>query len=252
MNSCIYNGVVIHTRFKPVRHFLKYNTFSLLIDLDELEQLDKKNLIFSYNKFNIFSFYNNDHGNRDGKSLKVWVFENLKKFNIHTNINKVKLLCYPRVFGYVFNPLSVFYCYENNLLKAVFYEVKNTFNEQHTYIFKVNDSQKLNQKCRKKFYVSPFMDMETFYNFKILNPNETLSISIKQTDLEGTILTAVQTGKKKEFTFKQLLLNFFKYPLMTIKIITAIHFEALLLWKKGARYRKREKKIKINLSFEEN
>tara|TARA_Y100001970_G_scaffold91432_1_gene115316 strand:- start:2282 stop:3040 length:759 start_codon:yes stop_codon:yes gene_type:complete len=252
MNSCIYNGVVIHTRFKPVRHFLKYNTFSLLIDLDELEQLDKKNLIFSYNKFNIFSFYNNDHGNRDGKSLKVWVFENLKKFNIHTNINKVKLLCYPRVFGYVFNPLSVFYCYENNLLKAVFYEVKNTFNEQHTYIFKVNESQKLNQKCRKKFYVSPFMDMETFYNFKILNPNETLSISIKQTDLEGTILTAVQTGKKKEFTFKQLLLNFFKYPLMTIKIITAIHFEALLLWKKGARYRKREKKIKINLSFEEN
>ncbi len=252
MNSCIYNGVVTHTRFKPVRHFLKYNTFSLLIDLDELEQLDKKNLIFSYNKFNIFSFYNNDHGNRDGKSLKVWVFENLKKFNIHTNINKVKLLCYPRVFGYVFNPLSVFYCYENNLLKAVFYEVKNTFNEQHTYIFKVNESQKLNQKCRKKFYVSPFMDMETFYNFKILNPNETLSISIKQTDLEGTILTAVQTGKKKEFTFKQLLLNFFKYPLMTIKIITAIHFEALLLWKKGARYRKREKKIKINLSFEEN
>ena len=252
MNSCIYNGVVIHTRFKPVRHFLKYNTFSLLIDLDELEQLDKKNLIFSYNKFNIFSFYNNDHGNRDGKSLKVWVFENLKKFNIHTNINKVKLLCYPRVFGYVFNPLSVFYCYENNLLKAVFYEVKTTFNEQHTYIFKVNESQKLNQKCRKKFYVSPFMDMETFYNFKILNPNETLSISIKQTDLEGTILTAVQTGKKKEFTFKQLLLNFFKYPLMTIKIITAIHFEALLLWKKGARYRKREKKIKINLSFEEN
>ena len=252
MNSCIYNGVVTHTRFKPVRHFLKYNTFSLLIDLDELEQLDKKNLIFSYNKFNIFSFYNNDHGNRDGKSLKVWVFGNLKKFNIHTNINKVKLLCYPRVFGYVFNPLSVFYCYENNLLKAVFYEVKNTFNEQHTYIFKVNESQKLNQKCRKKFYVSPFMDMETFYNFKILNPNETLSISIKQTDLEGTILTAVQTGKKKEFTFKQLLLNFFKYPLMTIKIITAIHFEALLLWKKGARYRKREKKIKINLSFEEN
>ncbi len=252
MNSCIYNGVVTHTRFKPVRHFLKYNTFSLLIDLDELEQLDKKNLIFSYNKFNIFSFYNNDHGNRDGKSLKVWVFENLKKFNIHTNINKVKLLCYPRVFGYVFNPLSVFYCYENNLLKAVFYEVKNTFNEQHTYIFKVNDSQKLNQKCRKKFYVSPFMDMETFYNFKILCPNEKLSISIKQTDLDGTILTAVQTGEKKEFTFKQLLVNFFKYPLMTIKIISAIHFEALLLWKKGAKYRKREKKIKINLSFEEN
>ena len=252
MNSCIYNGEVSHTRFKPVKHFLKYKTFSLFIDLDEINKLDKSIPIFSINNFNVFSFYNKDHGERDGKPLKNWVIKNLKKFKVKININKIKLLCYPRIFGYVFNPLSIFYCYENDLLKAVFYEVKNTFNEQHTYIFKVNESQKLNQKCRKKFYVSPFMDMETFYNFKILCPNEKLSISIKQTDLEGTILTAVQTGKKKEFTFKQLLLNFFKYPLMTIKIITAIHFEALLLWKKGARYRKREKKIKINLSFEEN
>ncbi len=252
INSCIYNGKVTHTRFKPVRHFLKYNTFSFLIDLDELEQLDKKISIFSFNKFNIFSFYNKDHGNRDGKSLKAWVLENLKKFNIHININKVKLLCYPRIFGYVFNPLSIFYCYENNVLKVIFYEVKNTFNEQHTYIFEVKDAEKLNQKCKKKFYVSPFMDMETFYNFEIFNPNEKLSVFIKQTDTEGAILTAVQTGYKKEFTLKQLLINLLKYPLMTLKIITAIHFEALLLWKKGAKYRKRDKKIKINLSFEEN
>ena len=252
MNSCIYNGEVTHTRFKPVRHFLKYKTFSLLIDLDEINILDKSIGIFSHNKFNIFSFYDKDHGDRDGGNLKDWVISNLKKFQIKENITNIKLLCYPRILGYVFNPLSIFYCYEKDKLVAIFYEVKNTFNEQHTYIFKIKNNEEIIQKCRKKFYVSPFMDMETFYNFKLLNPNDKLSVFIKQTDADGTILTATQTGDKKEFSFKQLAINFLKYPLMTIKIISSIHYEALLLWKKGAIYRKREVKLKNNLSFEEN
>ena len=252
MNSCIYNGEVTHTRFKPIRHFLKYKTFSLLIDLDEVNLLDKSISIFSHNKFNIFSFYDKDHGDRDGGNLKDWIISNLKKFQIKENITKIKVLCYPRILGYVFNPLSVFYCYEKDKLTAIFYEVKNTFNEQHTYIFKIKKNEKIIQKCRKKFYVSPFMDMETYYNFKLLNPNDKLSVLIKQTDADGTILTATQTGDKKEFSFKQLAINFLKYPLMTIKIIGSIHYEALLLWKKGAIYRKREVKLKNNLSFEEN
>ena len=251
MNSCIYNGEVNHTRFKPVKHFLNYKTFSLFIDLDEIEQLDKSISIFSHNKFNIFSFYNKDHGDRDGSCLKKWVISNLKKYKIEGNISKIKILCYPRIFGYVFNPLSIFYCYENEKLKSIFYEVKNTFNEQHTYIFKIKDGEEIKQKCKKKFYVSPFMDMETFYNFKLINPNQRLSVMIKQTDAEGTVLTATQTGDKKEFNFKQLLINFFRYPLMTLKIISSIHFEALLLWKKGAIYRKRDKKVFNNLSYEE-
>ena len=251
MNSCIYNGEVNHTRFKPVKHFLNYKTFSLFIDLDEIEQLDKSISIFSHNKFNIFSFYNKDHGDRDGNCLKKWVISNLKKYKIEGNISKIKILCYPRIFGYVFNPLSIFYCYENEKLKSIFYEVKNTFNEQHTYIFKIKDGEEIKQKCKKKFYVSPFMDMETFYNFKLIDPNQRLSVMIKQTDAEGTVLTATQTGYKKEFNFKQLLINFFKYPLMTLKIISSIHFEALLLWKKGAIYRKRDKKVFNNLSYEE-
>ena len=95
------------------------------------------------------------------------------------------------------------------------------------------------------------MDMETYYHFKLINPNDKLSVYIKQTDTVGTILTATQTGEKKEFTSKQLVKNFFKYPLMTIKIIGSIHYEALLLWKKGAIYRKRNVKFKNNLSYEE-
>ena len=252
MNSCIYNGEVTHTRFKPVKHFLKYKTFSILVDLDEINQLDKSIVIFSHNKFNIFSFYDKDHGDRDGGNLKEWVILNMKKFNIKENITNIKVLCYPRIFGYVFNPLSIFYCYERDKLIAIFYEVKNTFNEQHTYIFKIKNNDEIIQKCKKKFYVSPFMDMETYYNFKLKNPNDKLSVFIKQTDAEGTILTATQTGEKKEFNFKQLAINFLKYPLMTIKIIGSIHYEALLLWKKGAIYRKRNIKLKNNLSYEEN
>ena len=251
-NSCIYSGFVTHRRFKPKRHFFSYKTFSLLIDLNELKNLEKKIKIFSHNKFNILSFYDIDHGPRDGSPLINWVKKTLVDAKIYIGSGSIKLLCYPRFFGYVFNPLSIFYCYENNSLKAIFYEVKNTFNEQHTYVFETNNSDRIEQSCKKKFYVSPFMDMNTYYDFKLIDPGEQLFVSIKQTDKEGIILTAVQTGDKKKFNLKQLLTNLFRYPLMTIKIISAIHFEAFLLWKKGAIYRSRDKKIKNNLSFEKN
>ena len=251
MTSCIYNGTVIHKRFKPKTHFFKYKVFSLLIDLSELEKLDKTISLFSYNKFNLVSFFDKDHGERDGSSLINWVKKNLKQNNINCENITIKLLCYPRIFGYVFNPLSIIFCYEKDKLKVVFYEVKNTFNEQHTYIFKAKDHEAITQKCKKKFYVSPFMDMETYYNFTLLNPDNKLSILIKQTDKKGPILTATQTGDKKELNLKQLVINFFKYPLMTLKIIGSIHYEALLLWKKGAIYRKRDIKLKNNLSYEE-
>ena len=114
-NSSIYTGNVIHKRFKPKVHSFNYKVFSLLIDLSELELLDKKLKLFSYNKFNIISFYNKDHGPRDSSSLKNWVKDNLKKNSIDTNGIQIKLLCYPRIFGYVFNPLSVFYIYDKNL-----------------------------------------------------------------------------------------------------------------------------------------
>ena len=250
MNSCIYNGEVTHTRFKPVRHFLKYKTFSLLVDLDEINQLDRTINIFSHNKFNIFSFYDKDHGERDGSNLKEWVLKNISNFNIKEKINKIKILCYPRIFGYVFNPLSIFYCYENNQLKAIFYEVKNTFNEQHTYIFKIKDNEEIAQKCRKKFYVSPFMDLESTYNFKIANPGESLSVLINQMDKDGKLLFASQDGIRSELNTKNLIFSYLKHPLMTFKVISAIHFEALRLWLKGIKLVPKKLKIKNNISIE--
>ena len=251
-NSCIYSGFVTHRRFKPKRHFFTYKTFSLLISLNEIENLDKKIKFFSYNKFNILSFYDEDHGPRDGSSLIGWVKKALSESKIDIGSGVIKLLCYPRFFGYVFNPLSIFYCFDDSLqLKAILYEVKNTFNEQHTYVFKASPSSNLIlHKCNKKFYVSPFMEMETFYNFRLLRPGENLNIFIKQRDDKGTLLTACQVGKKLEMSSKNLFFQFLKHPLMAFKVILAIHFEAFRLWSKGIKHVKKKIKIKNNLSIE--
>ena len=250
-NSNIYEGKVIHKRFKPKYHYFKYNVFSLFLDLDEINLIQKKIKIFSNNSFNILSFCDKDHGPRDGSNLKNWVIENLKSNNIKFENIKVKLLCYPRIFGYVFNPLSIFFVYDNrSKIIAVLYEVKNTFGEQHTYIFKVEDENIITNSCDKKFFVSPFIEMKSKYSFRIIKPEKRLSVSIDQSDMEGKLLYASQDGVAKEINNKNMLLSYISHPLMTFKVIAAIHFEALKLWLKGVKLVKKNIKIKNNITFE--
>ncbi len=251
-NSCIYNGTVIHKRYKPKTHFFKYSVFSLLLDLSELKLLNDKIRFFSFNKFNLISFFEKDHGNRDGTSLVNWVKNYLKKNQIETENIKIKLLCYPRIFGYVFNPLSIFFVYDKNeKLVSILYEVKNTFGEQHTYVFRVdNENNLIQNNCSKKFHVSPFIQMDCNYFFKILIPGERLSIIIDQYDPSGKILFASQDGKKANLTGKELIKSYLKHPLMTFKIISAIHFEAFKLWIKGIKLVKKKLKIKNNITVE--
>ena len=251
MTSSIYNGTVIHKRFKPKIHFFKYKVFSLLIDLSELEKLDKTISLFSYNKFNLVSFFDKDHGERDGSSLINWVKKNLKQNNINCENITIKLLCYPRIFGYVFNPLSVFYVYnDHNKLISILYEVKNTFGEQHTYVFKVSNNNMIQHNCQKKFHVSPFIEMNCNYFFRTLKPGEKISVIIDQYQTNEKILYASQDGKRVEFSSKELLKSYLKHPLMTFKIISAIHFEAFKLWTKGIKFIKKKLKIKNNITFE--
>ena len=251
-SSCIYNGQVIHKRFKPKEHFFKYKVFSLLLDLSELQLLEKELKIFSYNKFNILSFYDIDHGPRDGTSIISWVKDNLKNSNIYSEEIKIKLLCYPRVFGYVFNPLSIFFVYDKNSnLVSILYEVKNTFGEQHTNVFKIDKNNKLFQhSCKKKFHVSPFIEMNCLYYFKILKPEDKLSVLINLNDDNGKLLFASQDGQKRELNNKNLVISYLSHPLMSFKIIGAIHFEALKLWLKGVNLVKKKIKIKNNITFE--
>ena len=252
-NSCIYNGTVIHKRFKPKEHFFKYNVFSLLIDLSELDELNKKIRFFSFNKFNLISFHEKDHGERDGSSIIEWVKLNLKNNNISYDKIKIKLLCYPRILGYVFNPLSVFFVYdENEKLISILYEVKNTFGEQHTYIFKTQDTKIIRNSCSKKFHVSPFIEMECNYKFRVSKPSDKISIIIDQSDKEGKLLFASQDGDVKNFSNKNLLISFILHPLMTFKVIVAIHYEAFKLWIKGIKFIKKKLKIKNNITEEKN
>ena len=251
-HSYIYTGTVTHKRFKPKINTFNYKVFSLLIDLSEIDVLDKTLKLFSYDKFNIISFFNKDHGPRDGSSLKKWVTENLKKNDIVYNDIQIKLLCYPRIFGYVFNPLSVFYIYDKNSdLISILYEVKNTFGEQHTYVFKTKKDQNLIQHvCKKKFHVSPFIAMNCIYFFRLLKPGNKISVIIDLQDPEGKILYASQDGVKSELNNSNLIKSYLKHPLMTFKIILAIHFEAFKLWTKGIKFISKKTKIKNNISKE--
>ena len=251
-NSCIYIGDVIHKRFRPKQHFFRYKVFSLFIDLSELKKIEKEVSFFSYNKFNLISFFDIDHGSRDGESLEKWVKKNLAKIQIYNENIKIKLLCYPRIFGYVFNPLSIFFIYdENNYLISILYEVKNTFGEQHTYVFKTEKNRNLTENsCNKKFHVSPFIEMDCKYFFKILNPEQKLSVIINQSDNEGKLLFASQDGVRRELNSKNLIFSYISHPLMTFKVIAAIHFEAFKLWLKGIRFVKKKIKIKNNITYE--
>ncbi|MDC1296446.1 DUF1365 domain-containing protein [Alphaproteobacteria bacterium] len=254
MKSTLYKTIITHQRYHDFIHKFKYSTTSMYINYEELILIPKKIKIFSYNKFNIFSFYDKDHGYRDGRSLKDFVenFLNLNKISFKDL--KIKILCFPRIFGYVFNPLSIIYCYDNQKLIAIFYEVKNTSNEQHIYCFASNNNQNLTEyshECNKNFYVSPFIGMKSLYKFKNIIPGDKISIIIDLYNLEDTkILTASQFGKQTKLNsfalLKQLILN----PLVTIKIIFAIMYESLFIFMKGGKYYVRKKKHKDTISFE--
>ncbi len=252
-HSKIYEGKVIHTRFKPKKHHFKYKVFSLLIDLDEIEELNNNLKLFSYNKFNLMSFFDVDHGSRDGSNLKEWVKDNLIKKNIKFQKIRIEILCYPRILGYVFNPLSILYIYnEKNELISIFYEVKNTFGEQHTYIFQTNNENLIKNKCNKKFHVSPFIEMDCEYNFSVTKPENFISVIINQNDKDGKLLFASQDGKAKDLTNKNITICYLKHPLMSFKVIVAIHYEAFKLWIKKVKLVKKKIKIFNKISFETN
>ncbi len=234
--SCLYTGTVVHHRLKPRSHHLTYRVFSLLLDLDELPTLDGSLRFFSHNRFNLLSFYDRDHGPGDGASLRDWVERQLAPAGIDLDGGPIRLLCYPRVLGYVFNPLSIYFCHRpDGRLNAILYQVNNTFGERHCYLIPVDPEQDgvLRHKCRKRLYVSPFITMEAMYHFRIRPPGERLTVAIRETDAEGPLLYAATRGRRRPFADRELLAAFLRFPLMTLKVIGGIHWEAFRIWRKG-------------------
>ena len=254
MNTKIIVSSIVHKRYGKIEHFFKYKVPSLFIDLDELEIIQLKSKIFSINSFNIFSFNEKDHGYRDERSIKEFIIQMLQKYDVKYKHLKTKILCFPRIFGYVFNPLSIIYCYDEDRLISIFYEVKNTSNEQHTYIFARGNNKNLNvlnHECQKNFYVSPFIGMKGKYLFTNKLTNNYINIIIDLYDNNNKkLLMASQSGKFIDFKVSKLLKYNLLNPLFGFKIMSAILFEAMIIFFKGGKYYARKKKPKDTISFE--
>lgn len=236
--SALYHGTVIHRRFSPKAHVLRYRVFSLLADLDELPRLSRTLRLFGYNRRAVLSLHDRDHGPGDGTPLKDWVTRELAAAGIKAG-GPIRLLCYPRLWGYTFNPLSVFWCHRpDGTLAAVLHEVSNTFGERHCYLAAVDaadgDAKLVRQTAAKDFHVSPFLPMDMTYHFSLRPPAEKVAVAIDETDTAGErVLHASFGGNRRALSDAEILRSVVRHPLMTVKVIAGIHWEALHLWRKG-------------------
>lgn len=240
--SGLYFGRVTHHRTRPKRHRLAYRIFMMLVDLDELPRLGSALRLFSHNRFGLVSFYDRDHGMGDGESLRTYVERHLTEAGMAPDGGPIKLLCLPRIFGYVFNPISIYFCYRRDGgLRAILYEVSNTFGQRHTYLIPVRGQEAglITQHCDKQLYVSPFMEMAMHYDFRVMPPAESVSVTVNAGDAGGLLIATCFAGRRAELSDRALLGALAAYPLLTLKVIAGIHWEALLLLLKGLRLTRR-------------
>lgn len=239
--SALYLGRVLHHRMHPKTHRLVYRVFSLVLDLDELPVIDRKLRLLSWNRNNVLSFHNADHGPADGSDLKAYAHGLCREAGATGDLSRVELLCYPRLWGYVFNPLSVYFCYDQtDRVSAMIYEVRNTFGERHSYVLPKSESSGiLRHGCAKKFYVSPFMAMEADYQFRVAPPGETVSVAIRQSSGGRPHMNAAFVGERRPLTSGNLASAIARNPMMTLKVMGGIHWEALKLWRKGLTFHRR-------------
>jgi DUF1365 family protein len=235
VRSALYVGAVKHHRLRPRDHRLRYSMFYMLLDLDELETLDGNLRLFSLDRFNLFSFYGRDHGDGSSVPLKQQIETLAAQAGIETG-GSIRVLTLPRVLGYVFNPISVYFCHRaDGTLSATLYEVNSTFGERHTYLLAVEEGEGdcIRQQGRKALYVSPFMSVAMRYDFRVTKPGDRIVVAVIGLDERGPLILSNLVGKRRALSDAALLRVFFTHPLVTLKVIAGIHFEALRLWWKG-------------------
>lgn len=234
--SGLYLGRVMHHRLRPRTHRLRYRMFSLLLDLDEIDAIASRLRLFSRRRFNLFAFHDRDHGDGSATPLRAQVEAHMRAAGVTPDGGAIRLLAMPRLLGHVFNPLSVWFCHaRDGALAVVIYEVNNTFGQRHSYVLPVaaSDGAEIRHSAPKNFHVSPFMALDMTYNFRVLPPGETLRIAITGRDGDGALIHAALHAERRPLTDAALLRAACSQPLMTLKVVAGIGWEALLLWAKG-------------------
>jgi DUF1365 family protein len=244
--SALYLGRVMHQRRFPQRYRFDYRVFSLLLDVDTIAGAAERLRLLSYRRFNLVSFHPEDHGPRDGTGLRAWAERLLAERGVALEGGRIDLLCFPRVLGFGFNPLSVWFCHHRDgSLRGLIYEVRNTFGEKHQYLQVAEDGGVLDatrwHAAAKRFHVSPFIGMEAEYRFSTAPPGERLRLVIDEhapapSGRRERMLVATLAAERVALTDRALLGACLAMPLMTLKVVAAIHWHALKLWLEGARF----------------
>ncbi|MGF1651098.1 MAG: DUF1365 domain-containing protein [Hyphomicrobiaceae bacterium] len=232
----IYTGDVVHARVRPKRHHLRYSVFTLALDLDKLTELSRSVRGLAYNRFGLLAIHDRDHGTGEGP-IADHVRGLLGEAGLAAFGSRIIMVCYPRVVGYVFNPLTVFYGYDSSgQLGALAYEVNNTFGERKTYVVAsgpATDAGIYRQSCAKEMSVSPFTPGSGRYGFHLTEPGAYLTIGVHYRDEHGPVLRTHFSGRQVPLTSETIRRHVLRWPLLTQRVIGAIHFEALRLFLKG-------------------
>ncbi|TXH05521.1 MAG: DUF1365 domain-containing protein [Nevskiaceae bacterium] len=250
--GALYDARVMHRRrIAPFYRFV-YRVFYLLLDIDRIDEAARGLRLFSHNRFNLLSFHDRDHGARQPGALRTWAEHVLRDAGIDLAGGRIRLLCLPRLLGFAFNPISLWYCeHADGSLRAVIAEVRNTFGERHAYLL-ASAGQPLAyhavHAAEKCFHVSPFFDLVGRYHFTLAEPGERLRVAIHETREGVPILDATLAGERRRLSDGHVLGLVLMMPLMTLKVVAGIHWEALKIWLRGARFHRKPEPPKLEVT----
>lgn len=238
VRSCLYEGQVVHDRRTPVRNVFRYGVYMWLVDLDELEALDNRLWAFGADRRALTTIRSRDHLGDPRRSIRENVDAYLGMHDIDLEGGAVQLLTNARVLGYVFNPLSVFYCHgRDGELRCVIAEVHNTHGERHCYL--LHPGERGRAETDKEFYVSPFLTVDGRYRMSFAPVGERLAIQMSLEQEGERVFAASLTGTRLPLTNGSLGRMLARYPLMTAKVTTLIHLQGLRLHRRGVTHVRR-------------
>ena len=239
----LYPSRVMHRRLVAPLYRFVYRLFYLLLDIDRVDELHQSLRVFSHNRFNLLSFHDADHGGAEPGGLRAWAERLLASEGIRLDGGRIRLLCLPRILGFTFNPIAIWYCvHRDGSLRALIAEVRNTFGERHSYLLASGGRPLTYEGPHEKdkcFHVSPFMDLSGRYAFRFSEPGETVRVLIHETREGAPLLDATLAGERRALTDGALLAQVARMPWMTLKVVAGIHWEALKLWLRGAKFHRK-------------